>query len=166
MPPSQRPKRSKGAEGSAWRRTVKYVVNRDAGKCHICNHFGGTSADHLVPDTEGGSSTPDNLKAVHGYPHPCKECSAAAGKNIFCNEIRGAMSVVRARRIIEERTGLVIGRKSGCDPREPEGRDFWLPARCGELTVVHAQVVPEQQERDDNHDSQQHEEGAFSCRVH
>jgi hypothetical protein len=103
---------------------VKFVVNRDAGKCHICGHFAAYSADHIIPDTEGGSSRPDNLKAVHGYPRACAECSAAAGRNIFCNEIRGAMSIERARRLIEKRTGLAIG-NAPQTRSEPEGRDFW-----------------------------------------
>lgn len=101
---------------------MRYVVQRDAGICHLCKHAGAASADHILPDTEGGSSRPENLKAVHGNPHPCPVCSAAAGKKIFCNEIRGAMSIERARRLIEERTGLKIGTQAR---QESEGRD-WL----------------------------------------
>jgi 5-methylcytosine-specific restriction endonuclease McrA len=117
-----RPKRSKDAEGATWRRIVAFVVKRDAGKCHICGHFGAYSADHVIPDTEGGSSRPDNLKAVHGYPKACLDCSRAAGKPVYCNEIRGAMSVDRARRKIEERTGLTLGTQPGAV--QPEGREW------------------------------------------
>jgi hypothetical protein len=121
MPPSRRPKRSKDAEGSTWRRIVRFVVSRDRGKCHICGHFAAYSADHIIPDTEGGSSRPDNLKAAHGYPKACPDCSAAAGKPIYCNEIRGAMSIERARLLIEKRTGLTIG-NAPQTRGEPEGR--------------------------------------------
>ena len=116
-----RPKRAAGAEGRSWRRLVAQIVARDRGKCHICFHFGSYSADHLLPDAEGGLSAPENLKAVHAWPHGCPVCSAAAGKPIFCNEIRQAMSIERARRIIEERTGLTLGETG---PFRPEGRDI------------------------------------------
>ena len=99
---------------------VTQVVVRDHGKCHLCFHFGAHSADHLVPDTEGGLSTPDNLKAVHAYPRGCGVCTAAAGKPVYCNEIRQYGSIERARRKIEERTGLRLAEI----PYAPEGRDL------------------------------------------
>ena len=121
-----RPTRNRhGAEGAIGKRIAKHVAGRDRGICHICGHSGATSPDHLVPVTE----RPDlalataNMKAAHGWPNPCETCSAAAtvkaGKEvkIHCNEIRGAMSVERARRIIEARTGLVLGPKTGGEPR-------------------------------------------------
>jgi len=120
--PTKRPKRQHLAEGRAWRRTTDAVVIRDWGKCHICFHYGAKSADHIVPDTEGGKPTMDNLKAAHGLGSPCPDCSTAAQKPIYCNEIRGAMSVERARRRIRELTRLPIE-----DPktyRGPEGRDW------------------------------------------
>jgi hypothetical protein len=122
----RRPPRQRLAEGRSWRRRVGQVVVRDYGKCHICGHYGAKSADHIIPDTEGGSSNMDNLKAVHGVGSPCPDCSIAAGKPIYCNEIRQAMSIGRARRLIEQRTGLTLCREQ--DPSGPEGRD-WL-RRC------------------------------------
>jgi hypothetical protein len=109
---------------------VQEAVRRDAGKCHICLHFGAKSADHLVPVTENPARALDmaNLRAVHGYPAACPECSAAAarsgGKLVYCNEIRGMGSIDRARRIIGERTGLSLS--GGEAARESaEGRDIW-----------------------------------------
>jgi 5-methylcytosine-specific restriction endonuclease McrA len=116
-----RPKRQKGAEGRSWRRLVPQVVQRDKGKCWICTHYGAKSADHVVPDAEGGTPTMDNLKAAHGYPNACPVCSDAAGEAIYCNQIKHAMSLAHARRLIEERTGLTIG-DSG--PSRPEGREL------------------------------------------
>lgn len=116
-----RPKRAAGAEGRSWRRLVAQVVVRDHGRCHICFHYAAHSADHIIPDAEGGPSTPENLKAVHAYPRGCGVCSAAAGRPVYCNEIRQAMSIERARRILFERTGLRAWENTGYSP---EGRDL------------------------------------------
>ena len=118
-----RPKRRHLSEGRPWHRMVSFVVQRDFGRCHICGHYGARSADHIVPDTEGGKPTADNLKAAHGVGSPCVECSYAAGKPVYCNEIRGGYSIERARRIIEKRTGLSlpVGDQA---PSGPEGRDW------------------------------------------
>jgi hypothetical protein len=123
MPPEPRPKRFGNAAGRPWLRLVKAVVQRDFGRCWICGHYGAKSADHVVPETEGGETTLDNLKAAHAVGSPCTDCSYAAGKPIFCNELKGGYSVERARRKIEERTGLRLG---GEAPSGPEGRDWLL----------------------------------------
>jgi hypothetical protein len=119
-----RPARYRGrAEGSVWRRIVKSVVSRDKGICSICLHPGAQSADHVIsvaerPDLDLNAA---NLKAAHGWPHPCPACSAAAvargGKPVYCNEVKQALSLDRARRIIETRTGLTIGREADGEPR-------------------------------------------------
>lgn len=128
MPPRSRPTRSRhGAEGSVWRRIVRHVVARDRGICAICLHPGAGSADHKVPVAE----RPDlalaaaNLQAAHAYPGGCPTCSAAAvargGKPVYCNEIKSALSLERARRIIEARTGLTLSATEG----QPGGERSW-----------------------------------------
>lgn len=111
-----------------WRRMVKEVVRRDAGKCWICGHFGAKSADHVIPVTEAPELAMDlsNLKAAHSYPGGCTECSRASkdGRQIYCNEIKSAMSVERARRVIEERTGLPLTPATRDDAPEAEGRPW------------------------------------------
>jgi hypothetical protein len=122
MPPRRRPpaksavRNRNGAEGALWRRITAYVVNRDRGTCWICGHPGAQSADHVIPVTERPdlAVTASNLKAAHGWPGGCPDCtraSAAKGgqKPVYCNEIRGMGSVERARRIITEKTGLALG---------------------------------------------------------
>lgn len=118
-----------GAEGAVWRRITAAVVSRDYGICHICGHPGATSADHdPYPVTERPdlARDPANMKAAHGYPHPCPVCSPAAVANgykpVYCNEIKQGMSVERARRIISERTGLTLGKPEG----KPQGERDWL----------------------------------------
>lgn len=147
--PTRRPKRSKDAAGAIWRRTVKYVVQRDAGICWICHHAAAKSADHIIPDTEGGSSRPDNLKAVHSVGSPCPECSRAAGKPIYCNEIRSFGSVERARRRISDRTGLTLDGPRAAES-EPEGRE-WLSAYEMPVGEVRGQYIARRVQQDDAH---------------
>lgn len=129
-----------GAEGAVWRRIVTWVVNRDKGICHICTHAGATTADHLISVTERPdlALTHTNLKAAHAYPHACPVCSEAAerrgGKPVYCNEIKQGYSLERARRLIEERTGLSLAAVTGapeealdwleCDRRKGRYRDW------------------------------------------
>lgn len=138
MPPRRRPeskataRNRAGAEGSTWRRMVAQVVSRDLGVCHICGHPGAKSADHLIPVTERPdlARVPANLKAAHAYPRGCPVCSAAASVKagkvviIYCNEIRGAFSIERARRVIGEKTGKEIA--PGQKTEGNSGERGWL----------------------------------------
>lgn len=127
---SPRPKRA--SAGRRWRRLVSQVVIRDHGKCWICGHWNAKSADHVVPVTEDPSREWDmaNLRAAHGYPAGCADCTIAAARlgngPIYCNEIRQYGSVERARRKIAERTGLQFSEDASApqpsEPFEPEGR--------------------------------------------
>lgn len=99
---------------------IAQVVSRDLGVCHICLHPGSKTGDHLQPVAERPdlAMTASNIKAAHGYLKSgggeCSICSSAAsakaGKpvKIHCNELRGALSIERVRRIIGERTGIKI----------------------------------------------------------
>lgn len=106
-------------------------MRRDAGFCWVCGHSGATTGDHDKPVTE----RPDlalvlsNIRAAHGGPRPCETCTKAAEKRGFrairCNEIKNAGSVDRARRIITERTGLVLPVGDNERPRKrEEGREW------------------------------------------
>lgn len=123
------------AEGSVYRRIAAFIVKRDRGVCHICGHSGAGVPDHLVPVAERPdlALAASNMKAAHGYLKngggECDVCTAAArrlnadAKPVYCNELRGALSVERARRIIETRTGLALGRETVSEPR---GERDWL----------------------------------------
>lgn len=121
MPPKKRPSRGK-AQGSVWRKFVRETLRVHGTICWICFHGGATSADHVIPYTEDDSRALDrgNLRPAHGNPHPCPACSSAAGKGIFCNEIKGMGSVERARRKIRELTGLTLRVNSDEEPGERE----------------------------------------------
>lgn len=103
-----RPKRGQNAQGRAWRRLVSQTVIRDHGRCWLCGHWSAKSADHIIPDTEGGPTVSDNLNAAHARGSPCPDCSIAAGKQVCCNERRQYGSWERARRKLEEATGLTL----------------------------------------------------------
>jgi hypothetical protein len=89
------------------------VIQRDLGQCWICGHFGAKTVDHLVPQTDGGDVWDmGNVKAAHGSgrkPNGCLVCSAAMKRPVYCQTLRGAYSVERARRIIAERIILAGG---------------------------------------------------------
>lgn len=86
----------------------------------ICQHPGARSVDHVEPVTE----RPDmafalsNMRPAHGSRNPCPVCSEAAGRKVCCNQLKAGMSVERARRLIEGRTGLKIGELA--QRKEPE----------------------------------------------
>lgn len=122
-PENKRPERF-GAQGAIWRRIVAKVVERDSGICHICNHAGAKSGDHVIPVTERPdlARSASNIKAAHGVGSPCPVCSKAAGKRIHCNNIKGGYSLERARRLIEQRTGLKLNEQ--VTPADKQGREW------------------------------------------
>lgn len=121
MPPKSRPKRPGGRR---WDRTVKAIVQRDFGRCHLCGHYGGKSADHIVPCSADDSKfwSMANLKCAHAYPNGCTECTFAAGYPIYCNEIRQDDDISKGRKRIELKTGLDLSEDQG---QASEGRN-WL----------------------------------------
>lgn len=82
--------------------------------CWLCGHGGNMQTlgiDHVVPLAECGVQgiSPydlSNLKAAH--VKPCTVCSAAAGRAIRCNAIRGALSPERCRQILADRCGVPV----------------------------------------------------------
>lgn len=100
------------SDRAAWRRWgafAKSVIDYYGGVCHICGHGGARQVDHLEPVTEKPELmwVLSNCRPAHGVnrgkSNPCPQCSAAAGRKIHCNQLRGMGSVERARRIIAER---------------------------------------------------------------
>ena len=83
-----------------------FVLSRDSGICHVCLHPGALQCDHVIPVTEDPALAfkASNLRAVHGSGrknNPCETCTTAAhGLLIYCNAVKQAGSVERARRII------------------------------------------------------------------
>lgn len=53
-----------------WGNIKRQVLLRDKGICYLCGAPGADQVDHLTPVSEGGSSKPMNLKAVHGNVAP------------------------------------------------------------------------------------------------
>jgi hypothetical protein len=75
-----------------------------------------------------------NCRPAHGAPgNPCPVCTGTAGRPVYCNQLRGGLSIERARRIIAE---LAAGKKNpprAEKPGAPAGQDqdagrVWLQA--------------------------------------
>jgi hypothetical protein len=73
----------------------------------ICGHGGSRQVDHVEPVTEDDAKAWDiaNCRPAHGAPgNACQVCTKSTGRPTYCNQLRGAMSPARARKIIAERT--------------------------------------------------------------
>jgi hypothetical protein len=97
---------------AAWRR-LKHSMLTPFVVCHLCGHGAKDGSpcdtlDHIQSRTDRPDLglDPGNVRPVHH--EPCRTCSIAAGRAIWCNNLRGAFSVPRARKLIAERTGLGI----------------------------------------------------------
>jgi hypothetical protein len=97
----------------AWKRKVAYVVDRDSGICHLCGTLGATSADHLVPRSQGGDDDESNLAAVH----------------VLCNKRRGNRTIEEARRLIGVAGGAPTSTTSV--GRIENGPPVWAPPMAG-----------------------------------
>lgn len=67
-----------------WYRTRQIVLNRDGGRCTL--HYPGCTGaavdvDHIVPDSRGGSSAPENLQAVCRHCHDIKTAAERDERN-------------------------------------------------------------------------------------
>lgn len=54
--------------GAEWRKVRKFVIDRDQGLCQNCLLTGkytpGKEVDHIIPKSEGGTDSPDNLQLL------------------------------------------------------------------------------------------------------
>ena len=116
------------ARGTRWEAFKQLMFRTYGDSCHICTHGGARQADHLEPVGEDPAREWDlaNIRPAHGAPNnPCPTCSARAGRKIHCNQIRGGMSVERARRVIAGYTGSEIKDNGRESSSRDSGRD-WL----------------------------------------
>lgn len=69
------PTRNSRSADAKWRKTVKFVLNRDRRQCqirYVGTCFGPASeVDHIIPVSQGGTDHPSNLQAV------CRPCHLA-----------------------------------------------------------------------------------------
>ena len=79
----KRPRSAAIYHTAAWRRLVRFVLERDGYYCRVrgplCVGLADT-ADHIIPRTEGGPDTASNLRAAcrpcHNTRHPEKGTAA------------------------------------------------------------------------------------------
>lgn len=88
-----------GIGSHAWELVRMRVFGMHGHVCWVCLHPGARTVDHVEPVTE----RPDlalslsNLRPAHGARNRCAVCGQC------CNQLKGGMSLARARRIIAER---------------------------------------------------------------
>jgi hypothetical protein len=107
------------------------VLRRDLP--HLFSGCGGArQADHLQSVTDRPDLAWDlaNIRPAHGAPgNPCPSCSAAAGRKVHCNQLKGGYSVQRAQRIIAEWIAAAGGAPAQARPKpEPGAGRPWLGA--------------------------------------
>ncbi len=81
---SQRVSPSKRGYGRRWQRLRKMVLARDCGICRRCGEPAGESAhvDHIVPRSQGGQDTMENLETLCHPCHSRKTATQTAGSAI------------------------------------------------------------------------------------
>ena len=65
---------------SGWRqqKRARYVLDKHDTICHVCDHPGGTEADHVVPLAQGGLDVVANMRPIHHDCHVAKTAEEAA----------------------------------------------------------------------------------------
>ena len=121
------------AAGHRWETFARSVIDYYGGLCW-CGHGGARQVDHVKAVTDRPDLMYDlaNCRPAHGAPgNPCAECSAACGRRIYCNQLRGGYSIERALRKIAELAAANGGRSRPGPGIPPGGRDpgrDWLGA--------------------------------------
>ena len=109
------------ARGRRWEAFARAVIQRHGGLCHLCGHGGARSVDHVIavaerPELEWELS---NCRPAHNAPHNrCPVCG------LGCNQIRGALSIERAKRIIAERIAENAPPRGRPEPDTQAGRPW------------------------------------------
>jgi hypothetical protein len=90
-------------KGSRWERFARLVLATYGDTCWLCTHGGARQADHI----ESVADRPDlawdlrNCRPAHGAPgNPCLTCTAECGRKVYCNQLRGPMTLERFRRVL------------------------------------------------------------------
>lgn len=78
----RRPRR-KGQSGWSIQKLHREIIQRYRGICHVCGKDGSDEVDHVLPLSQGGTDTADNLRPIHSKPcHAEKTLSESQkGKN-------------------------------------------------------------------------------------
>jgi 5-methylcytosine-specific restriction endonuclease McrA len=90
----------KHAGGHRWVIFKQLVFRTYGSTCWLCGHGGARQVDHVESVTEHPERAWElsNCRPAHGSPkNRCPTCLQ------YCNQLRGAMSPERARRLIAER---------------------------------------------------------------
>lgn len=62
--------------------TRRRILRRDHWICYVCGKGGANEVDHVIPLSQGGANTDDNLAAIHANPcHRAKTQREALAAN-------------------------------------------------------------------------------------
>lgn len=61
-------RRERTRSGWQQQRRARAVMNQHDGVCHVCGKTGADEVDHVVPLSQGGPDTFDNLAPIHSTP--------------------------------------------------------------------------------------------------
>lgn len=65
--------------GSKQQRRARAVMELHDGICHVCGYLGADQVDHVIPVSENGPDSMDNLRPIHAQPcHAQKTAREAA----------------------------------------------------------------------------------------
>lgn len=79
------------AVGHRYRKARRMVLDA-SDFCHICQHPGAHTLDHLIPRSRGGAvADPANMAPAHGVGNPCPVCVRV------CNQERSNNLVITQR---------------------------------------------------------------------
>jgi len=67
--------------GYQYRVLARLTIATHGDTCHLCGHGGATSADHVIPRSQGGADLVENCRPAHF--HPCPTCG------VRCQQVRG-----------------------------------------------------------------------------
>lgn len=61
-------RRERTVSGWEQQRRARRVIDRGNGICHVCGQPGADEADHVIPLSELGPDTEDNMAPIHSRP--------------------------------------------------------------------------------------------------
>lgn len=71
-------RRTRTASGWKQQRRAKAVMNLHNGICHVCDRPCADQVDHVIPLSQGGPDTMDNLRPIHSTPCHAEKTQAEA----------------------------------------------------------------------------------------
>jgi hypothetical protein len=112
------------AKGRRWEAFGRLVIATYGNTCWLCGHGGARQVDHVIATADQPALTwkMENCRPAHGAPgNACATCSRDCGQAVYCNQLRGAMTPERFRRILAEKAAGNVTAARPARPRPDAG---------------------------------------------